>query len=120
MGKAERSLIDSRLLGCGEHKRLIRINAGFAWTGDIISKTNGKIILGNPRPFHGVPAGWPDLIGWEVVEITKDMVGKKIAVFCAEEIKATGSLSPEQKKFKKLLSKMGGIYRVICKKNGGD
>jgi ribosomal protein L13 len=43
------------------------------------------------------------------------MVGKKIAVFTAEEIKATGKLSKDQKRFKKIIKRMGGIVRVINK-----
>lgn len=113
MGNKERRLKNQRLLNCSENKRLIRINAGRGWTGELVLHDKQRLILKNPRPFHGVPTGWPDLIGWETIEITEEMVGQKIAIFCAEELKATGSLSTEQKNFKKLLLKMGGIFHVI-------
>ncbi len=113
MGTQERRLINQVLLSLPENKRLIRINAGTGWSGKIVKHDQEILILKNPRPFHGVPAGWPDLIGWETVEITSDMVGKKVAVFCAEEIKATGDLTDQQKKVKKLILEMGGIYRIV-------
>lgn len=113
MGTQERRLINQVLLHLPENKRLIRVNAGTGWSGKIVKHDQGILILQNPRPFHGVPAGWPDLIGWETIEITPDMVGEKIAVFCAEEIKATGDLSNQQNNVKKLILNMGGIYRVI-------
>lgn len=113
MGHKEKKIINEVLLNLPKNKRLIRVNAGMAWSGKIVKREKQVLILKNPRPFHGVPAGWPDLIGWEEITITPDMVGKKLAVFCGEEIKATGKLSAPQKAFKKLLLKMGGIFREI-------
>lgn len=69
--------------------------------------------MDNPRPLHAAPTGWPDLCGWETVVITPDMVGKRMALFLAVEVKATGKLSLEQKKLKRLIEKMGGKYEII-------
>lgn len=113
MGTRERIIINQVLLNLTDNKRLIRVNAGTGWSGKIVKHDQEILILKNPRPFHGLPAGWPDLLGLETIEITPDMVGKKIGIFCAEEIKATGDLSDQQKKVKKLILNMGGIYRVI-------
>ena len=113
MGQKERDLINQMLLHLDENERLFRINAGMAWTGEVAKKTENMIILKNPRPFHGAPNGWPDLCGWETKIVTLDMVGTKVAVFVGEEVKATGSLSKAQKKFRDIIERMGGIYRVL-------
>ena len=117
MAKQERKIIDDILSTLPENKRLFRINAGMAWAGGIVRQDRNNIILRNQRPFHGAPKGWPDLAGWETIEITSDMIGQKIAVFVAEEVKATGSLSNEQENFKNTLEKMGGIFRIIQDQN---
>lgn len=94
-------------------QRLWRINCGMAWAGKIISKKNGIIKLANPRPFFGTPAGTPDMIGFDSIIITPEMVGKRVAVFTGSEIKATkyDKLEDNQIKFKNLYVKMGGIHR---------
>jgi len=109
----ERDLINKRLSTLPDNVRLFRINAGMGWTGEILRKTDDLVIIKNPRPFHSAPKGWPDLVGWETITITPDMVGQSIAVFLFEEVKATGRLSKFQKKFREVLEKMGGIFRVI-------
>lgn len=54
-------------------------------------------------------AGASDLIGFVPVLVTPDMVGKKIAVYCALEVKTdTGTASPEQKKFIDFVVAHGG------------
>jgi hypothetical protein len=113
MGEKERKVINNRLLNLQDNERLFRINAGFGWTGNVIRKTENIVMIKNPRPLHAAPKGWPDLAGFTSIEITPEMVGKKIAVFTAEEIKTTGKLSKQQKLFKNIIQKMGGIFRVI-------
>lgn len=114
MGTNEREIINNRLLNLKDNERLFRINSGMGWVGQIIGKTKNTITLKNPRPLHGAPAGWPDLAGWTTIKITPDMIGKEIAVFTAEEIK-TGKqkLSKIQIKFRDIILKMGGIFKVI-------
>jgi hypothetical protein len=113
MGQKQTEVINARLSTLNPNERLFKINAGMGWTGKIIKKTTKIIILENPFPLHAAPEGWPDLCGWEEVEITPDMVGQKIARFVGEEIKVTGSLSKKQKSFGKLITAMGGVFRVI-------
>lgn len=111
---AEQDLIKKRLLALDpERERLFRINAGMGWAGQILRREKTHIVIGNPRPLRAAPPGWPDLVGWETVEITPEMVGKKIAVFVFEEVKFTGDLRPNQKPFRDVLEKMGGIHRVV-------
>jgi len=126
MGIKEKNVINERLLNLKPNERLIRLNAGMAWTASpkqiyraskkmniIVNK--GDMILKQARPFHGAPVGWPDLSGFTQIEITSDMVGKKIAVFTGEEVKATGSpiLKKHQKLWQELILKMGGIFKVL-------
>ncbi len=113
MGYSEKKIINETLLNLSPNKRLFRCNCGMGWTGDIIKKTGNILLLKNPRPFRGFPKGFPDLLGWTEIEITPDMIGQKIAVFTAEEIKATGGLSSDQKEFRNIIKRMGGIFRVL-------
>jgi hypothetical protein len=95
-----------------QSKRLFRINSGTGWVSNVKKWVKGNLILKKPRPLQAGPEGWPDLCGWEEIEITPDMVGKKVAVFVFEEVKMTGDLSDEQEGFGRLLERMGGIFRV--------
>ena len=114
MGQKEREIMVPRLLNLEPHEKLFRINAGMGWVGQVVRHDNNVIILKNPRPLRAAPGGWPDLCGWTTVTITHDMVGKKIAVFTMEEIKSKNDrMRKEQKKFKRVLEKMGGIYRIL-------
>ena len=57
--------------------------------------------------------GGSDLIGYHTIAITPDMIGKKVAVFLAIEVKnATGRLKPEQRSFIDTIVKAGGIAGV--------
>lgn len=114
MGAPERRLIDARLASLAPHERRFRLNAGVAWTGDVVRHTRDAIVIRNPRPFHGAPPGFPDLFGWDAVVVTQDMVGCVIAVASGEEVKAgTGRLSRVQRLFRDCLLRMGGRWRVV-------
>ena len=113
MGFKEKNIINQRLLNLDEHTRLFRTNSGMAWVGSEYVRKDNILIIKYPRPFHGMPEGWPDLTGFTRKIITLDMVGEKIAVFTTEEIKASGKLSKEQEMFRDLIVGMGGEYRVL-------
>ena len=124
MGAKEEKLTNEHLSNLGDHQRRFRINCGIGWVGKevrgenifkYISRFGTKkcILLVNHRPLHAAPEGWPDLAGWDMIEITPDMVGQKIAVFAGDEIKATGGLSRVQKMFRDCLVSMGGRFRVV-------
>lgn len=113
MAIKEKNLINETLLSLPSSMRMFRINCGMAWIGKIVKRIKNKIIIENPRVFHGAPSGFPDLAGWKTITITSDMIGKKIAIFTGYEIKATGDLSNDQKRFKKLLIESGGIFKTI-------
>lgn len=112
MGAQERNLINTRLAGLAPNERLFRANVGVAWAGKAVRKGRFTVIA-DARPFHGMPEGFPDLVGWTAVTITPDMVGRTIAVFTAEEVKATGRLGKLQRAYRDLIVRMGGIHRTI-------
>lgn len=94
--------------------RLFRNNVAFAYVGRVINRTPQSITLADWRPLHaGLCKGSSDLIGWNSVEITPDMVGKRIAVFTAIEVKAkNGRTSPEQIQFLRTVNEFGGAAGI--------
>lgn len=89
---------------------LFRGNVGSGWTGTEVKLPNGDILLKNPRRFStGLPKGFSDTFGFRVIEITPDMVGRKIAQFLAIEVKTTkGAIRAKQSKFIDVVNKNGG------------
>ena len=58
----------------------------------------------------GLCVGSSDLIGWHSVEITPDMIGRRVAVFTAVEVKGQhGRLSGPQQIFLNAVRSAGGI-----------
>lgn len=63
----------------------------------------------------GLCKGSSDLIGFFPITITQEMVGQKIAIFVAIEVKSEkGRATPEQENFVKFVKSCGGIA-TICK-----
>jgi hypothetical protein len=114
MGQKENKIIKEFLIDCPSGMRVFRVNSGMAWTGKITGKSKTEIVLKNPRPFWGMPEGTPDIIGWMSCTVTPDMVGQKIAVFYAREIKTCRTATTEeQSNFLKKLNEMGGDGEII-------
>lgn len=58
--------------------------------------------------------GGSDLIGYRSITITPDMVGRKVAIFTALEIKTpTGRATPEQRRFIEHIRAAGGIAGIV-------
>ena len=114
MGHKENILLENRLANLSPDERLFRINCGMGWTGTKCVRKGRFMIIENPYPLHAAPEGWPDLVGWESVTITPEMVGQKVAVFTFEEAK-TGKLklSKMQRLYRDLIVRMGGIFREL-------
>ncbi|MCT0230927.1 VRR-NUC domain-containing protein [Synechococcus sp. CS-1324] len=61
----------------------------------------------------GLCKGSSDLIGLRSLEVTPEMVGKRVAQFVALEIKTScGVVSPEQRAFLRLVQELGGVAAV--------
>lgn len=102
-------------LGALPGVRLFRNNTGMGWAGRLLSNENGRVTLENARPLHaGLTKGSGDLIGWKTVEVTPDMVGKKLAVFTSIEVKREkgGRVSDAQDNWREVVKRMGGIAIV--------
>lgn len=99
----EKNLQNLLRLNLPKNVRLFRNNVG-------VCKTENSTIV------YGLCTGSSDLIGWTSIEITEEMIGKKLAIFTALEIKTeTGKVSPEQKVFLENVKNSGGIAK-ICRK----
>jgi hypothetical protein len=124
MAAKERNLINECLkIYTGQGHRLFRCNTGTAWAGKTrrinkpttLTLNKGDLIIQNARPFTtGWPKGTPDTIGLTSIKVTENMVGSRIAVFTAFEMK-TGRLKPthEQMNFIKMVNELGGISKIV-------
>lgn len=108
---------------------LFRLNTGRAWISGFGPKgvqrlTDGSVLIKAARPValgfsltNGDPLnGASDLNGWTEVEITPEMVGRRIAVFTAIECKASsgGRTSAEQHNYIGQVQRAGGIAGVAA------
>ena len=111
MGQAERDVSTEYLHTLTADQRRFRINSGVAWTGTVIHRPDGSLLIRDPRPFHGAPKGSPDFWGWDSVRITTEMVGQTVAVFVGAEVKSKNvRLSKFQKMFRDCLTRVGGRF----------
>jgi hypothetical protein len=103
-----------RELGSRTDVRLFRNNCGVGWSGQLVSRIGGRVTLANARPIrYGLTPGSADLIGWQHITVTADMVGRKLAVFTSIEVKAAhGRLTPEQDNWRRVVSSAGGAAGV--------
>lgn len=109
--KESRLMQEVRLqLGTRPDVKLFRNNVGSGWQGEKVQHTQGLLVLRNPRFIRfGLCEGSSDLIGFEVVTVTPDMVGQRIARFLAPETKATAGRATEaQRRFCHVVSDAGG------------
>lgn len=117
----ERSVQQSVLLALGGRPdvRLFRNNQGTGWTGDVQRRPDGSILIRNPRPLHaGLHVGSGDLIGFQRIRITPEMVGQEIGAFVSLEVKGpSGRARPEQVTWAEVCRKFGaraGIVRSVA------
>lgn len=107
MAKAETDILNKWRLKWATWATLLRNNTGTFMTLD-----------GSRMVQAGLGKGTFDFIGWKSVEITPDMIGKKVAIFTAVEGKAgDGQLSPEQTNFLIQVRRAGGIAFVVRSEN---
>lgn len=118
---AEQTVLHELMLAIGQRPELkiFRNNVGTGWQGKrkVIPGKPNDVYLENARPLHaGLCVGSSDLIGYTMVEITPEMVGQKVAIFTAIEVKAKGkNASEEQKNFIEVVKHAGGLAGVARK-----
>jgi hypothetical protein len=83
-------------------------------TGRLLRNNVGAYQKGARWIQYGLGKGSSDLIGWTTVEITEEMIGQKIAVFTAVELKTEKDrASPEQINFVEQVHKAGGLAGIV-------
>lgn len=95
--------------------RIFRNNSGMGWTGTKTAMNrDGSITIYDPRPLRsGLCKGSSDLIGWTSTEVTEKMIGEKLAVFTALEIKGVrGRATAEQINFIERIKSDGGMAGI--------
>lgn len=103
------------LVSCsGDGVRLWHNPSGSAYRGKVTRHGTGVIISHASLIKFGLCTGSSDLIGFKTIEITPDLVGQKIAVFAAIELKREkgGVVSQEQKNFIEMILEHGGIAGI--------
>ena len=95
--------------------RLFRNNVGAAWLGKVQHNFDGSVTIHNPqRVVYGLGKGTSDLIGLRSVVITPEMVGQRVAIFAAVEVKRRGKRgTPEQKQFIEVVKGLGGLAGIV-------
>lgn len=113
----ENQLKNRVLLSLDSTMRLFRNNVGKGWVGKLTKNTREAITLVAYRPLNsGLCVGSSDLIGWTTVEITPEMVGRKVAVFTALELKTKKlQATKEQLNFIEQVKLSGGIAGIVRK-----
>ena len=92
---------------------LFRNNVGTAYQGQMGSISGDRVLLYPRFVEFGLCKGSSDLIGWTEITITADMLGSKVAVFTAVEVKTeSGKVSKEQQNFINNVNKAGGIAKI--------
>ena len=118
--KKEKSLLNDLAINATKYgSRLFRNNNGIGWVGRLFKPSQqctvkvgpGDVVLKHARPLHaGLCTGSSDLIGWTTIEITEDMVGRKVAVFTGAEVKiGKDRESKQQESFRRTVIDHGGI-----------
>ena len=95
--------------------RLFRNTVGAAFVGPHIWAGDGSLVVTRPmRVTFGFGPGTADIIGWRSRVITQDMVGQRVAIFVALEVKTkTGRPTTGQKAFLDVVEKAGGIAAIV-------
>lgn len=94
-----------------ETKILRRIQVALSEVGArLFRNQTGSYQLADGRWLSsGLAQGSSDLIGWHTVSVTPEMVGARIAIFTAVEVKTpSGRLTSEQKNFIAAVRSAGG------------
>lgn len=102
-----------RLLSRG-NIRLFRTNVALAWVGDkVVKLPNGDVLLKNGRPMKVGVEGMSDTNGWVSRTVVPNMVGQRVAIYTALEIK-----TPDHRTNKDRLEKQLAFLETV-KQHGG-
>ena len=101
-GRSDEAKVQNDIrIACGAGPaRLWRNNTG------ALKDATGRLVR------YGLCPGSSDLIGLRQVTITPDMVGQRLAVFVAIEVKDRGRLTEQQQAFITMVQQAGGMAGV--------
>jgi len=119
-GPSESRIKSQILIAVGSRPdiRLWNNPVGSGWVGvlrDNRINPDGSATLVRPRRVtFGLAPASPDLIGLVSIEITPDMVGRRVAVFVGAEVKKPGEQArPDQAAFHEIITAFGGRSGVV-------
>jgi hypothetical protein len=120
---SEHAIQNEIRLGISGKATMFRNNVGTAYVGEVyrpngiqsVTVSPADVVIRNARILHaGLCEGSSDLIGWRSLIITPDMVGERIAVFAALEVKSkTGRATAGQKNFCDRVIQAGGLAGIV-------
>ena len=111
----ELNIQKSIMLAVSKYSRMFRNNVGTGWVGKVSATKDGGKYIKDARPLKaGLCTGSSDLIGWTTKTITPEMVGCKVAIFTAIEVKKNSKsvTSPEQINFIQRVKIDGGFAGI--------
>jgi len=99
---------------------MFRNNVVRAWQGSRVRMlgrgADRRAVIEHPRPVRaGLQRGSADQIGWVSVEITPEMVGRRVAVFLSLELKDPdkGRATAEQRQWAEQVRAAGGAAGIV-------
>lgn len=97
-----------------EHTRLLRNTVGFGWQGTNFTIRDGKLVGGIARAVtFGLGPDTSDLVGPHSIIVTPRMIGRRLALFAAVEIKRPGKKATQgQSNFLGTIKELGGLSGV--------
>lgn len=121
---SEKTLISEiQLLYSQKGHRIFRQNTGTGWAGEFFKPAMptsvrinpSDVVIKNARPLRaGLCTGSSDLIGWQSITITEDMIGKRVAIFTAIEVKhGSTRTTEEQTRFIESVNSSGGVGKIV-------
>lgn len=104
-----------RILGSRPDVRLFRNSVGTGFVGRVIRRVRRSVSLEHCRVIRfGLPPGSGDLVGYRMLIITPDMVGKQIAQFMSVEVKSVnGRVRDKQENWRQMIRRHGGLALIL-------
>lgn len=103
-----------RALGSRPDVRLFRNQVGQGWVGRYGGRVGeGIVLIGARKVSFGLPVGSADLIGWRIITVSPEIVGRQIAQFLSVEVKTEkGAVRPEQRNWHDQVIQAGGLAMI--------
>jgi len=115
MTESELQSLILRAAGSKHHVRLFRNQVGEGYVGKALRDPEGVFLSDARHVRMGLFPGSGDLIGWRTINITSEMIGRRIAQFISIEVKTpTGRVRPDQRNWLDQINAAGG-HAIIAR-----